>query len=117
MANRLPFDLLIAFAALICLVIAGVAYRSRGKVSRASSFTVMAICGSVWMMATLFDSLATSLFWKEVWWVVIPFAILNTLMGLFFFSLEYSLRLQRVPRGYFIFVSGHYITHLRPYGY
>ncbi len=50
------------------------------------------------MMATLFNSLAVSLFWKEVWWVVIPFAILNTLLGLFFFSLEYSLRLQHVPR-------------------
>jgi diguanylate cyclase (GGDEF)-like protein len=58
----------------------------------------MAISGSIWMMATLFESLATSLFWKEVWWVVIPIAILNTLLGLFFFSFEFSLRLQRVPR-------------------
>jgi diguanylate cyclase (GGDEF)-like protein len=86
------------FAALICLVVAGVAYRSHSKVSRAGSFTIMALSGATWMLGTLFGSLATTLFWKEIWWVVTPFAILNTVMGLFFFSLEFSLRLARIPR-------------------
>jgi diguanylate cyclase (GGDEF)-like protein len=97
--NRLPMNLLMVFAALISLAVAVGAYRSRSKVSRAGSFAVMAISGAAWMMGTVFDDLATSLFWKEIWWVVTTFAILNTLMGLFFFSLEFSLRLQRVPRG------------------
>jgi diguanylate cyclase (GGDEF)-like protein len=99
LANRLPMILLMVFAALICIVAAVGAYRSRSKVSRSGSFAVMAISGAAWMMGTVFDDLATSLFWKEIWWVLTTFAILNTLMGLFFFSLEFSLRLQRVPRG------------------
>ena len=34
---------------------------------------------------------------KEILWRLIRFAVLNTLIGLLFFSLEFSLRLKRVP--------------------
>jgi diguanylate cyclase (GGDEF)-like protein len=50
------------------------------------------------MILVTLDSLITNLAWREVLWRLIPLAILNTLMGLLFFSLEFSLRLKQIPK-------------------
>jgi diguanylate cyclase (GGDEF)-like protein len=96
--DRLPYILLMIVSAFVSAVVAFRAYKSRRKVTRADSFAMMAICASVWMVLVALDTLSTSLAWKEILWGLIPFAILNTLIGLFFFSLEFSLRLKRVPK-------------------
>lgn len=96
--DQLPYILLILFSASVSGFVAIRAYRSRRKVARAASFSMMALCGSVWMILVTLETLITSLAWREVLWRLIPFVILSTLIGLFYFSLEFSLRLKRVPK-------------------
>lgn len=95
--DRLPYILLMFLAAAVCAFVAQRAFRSRRKVARAAPFTMMAGAGSVWMILVTLDTLVSNLVWKEILWCLIPFAILCSLTGLFFFSLEFSLRLKRVP--------------------
>ena len=104
--ERLPYIVLLITATVACGAIAFRAYKARRKVARANSFTLMAVGGSFWMLLILLDLLSTNLFWKQVWWSLIPFAIFNTLMALMFFSLEYSLRLKRVPRWIILVFGG-----------
>jgi diguanylate cyclase (GGDEF)-like protein len=96
--DRLPYLLLMIFSAIGCGAIAIRAYWLRRKVARAASFSMMAICASIWMLMVALDTITTDLAWREVLWGLIPVAILNTLIGLFFFSLEFSLRLSQVPK-------------------
>ena len=96
--DRLPYILVMFFSALLSGGIAFLAYRSRRNVARAASFAMMAACGALWMILVTLDTITTSLALKEVLWWLIPFALLNTLMALFYFSLEFSLRLKKVPR-------------------
>ena len=96
--DRLPYFLLMIFSAAVSAAVAFRAYHLRRKVTRAESFAMMALAGSFWMTVAALDVFSTSLFVKEILWRLIPFAILNTLTGLFFFSLEFSLRLKRVPK-------------------
>lgn len=95
--ERLPYSLLMFCAAAVCAFVALRAYRSRRKVARAAPFTMMASAGSLWMILVTLDTLISSLAWREILWWLIPFVILCTLTGLLFFSLEFSLRLKRVP--------------------
>ncbi len=97
-ASRLPYILLMICSVAVCLFVAQRAYHSRRKVARAASFTTMAIAGAFWMLVATLEASITTLVWKEVFWRLIPFAILCTLTGLFFFTLEFSLRLKKVPR-------------------
>ncbi|HEX7555836.1 MAG TPA: histidine kinase N-terminal 7TM domain-containing protein, partial [Leptolinea sp.] len=96
--DRLPFFLLMTFSALGCAAIAIFAYTSRRKVVRAASFSLMAVFASFWMVLVTLDMITTSLTLKEVLWELIPVAIIMGLNGLFFFSLEFSLRLPQVPK-------------------
>ena len=98
LVDRLPYFLLMIFSALGCAAIAVRAYWSRRKVARAASFSVMAGFASAWMFMVALDTFTTSLALREVLWGLIPVAILNTLIGLFFFSLEFSLRLSQIPK-------------------
>ncbi|MCX6080932.1 MAG: diguanylate cyclase [Chloroflexi bacterium] len=102
--DRIPYTLLMILSATISGVIALRAYQSRRKVARAASFSMMAACGSLWMLLVTLDTFSASLFLKEILWRLMPFAILNTLTALFFFSLEFSLRLKSVPRAVLISV-------------
>ena len=96
--ERGPYVLLMLIAASISGVIALRAYQSRRKVTRAASFAMMAACSSLWMLFATLDTISTQLWLKEILWRVIPIMVLSTLTGLFFFSLEFSLRLKRVPK-------------------
>jgi hypothetical protein len=96
-SDRLPYILIMSAAVLICASIAVRAFQARRKIARAASFSMMALFGAFWMLMVLFDITANSLAWKEIWWRLIPFGILNTLMALLYFSLQYSLHLERVP--------------------
>jgi diguanylate cyclase (GGDEF)-like protein len=95
---RLPFGLLMIVAALIGGLISIRAYRSRRQVRRAAPFAMMAFCGSAWMLLAALDTLLNDLFLREILWWLIPFAMLCALTGLFFFSLEYTLRLKKIPK-------------------
>ncbi|HEY3312848.1 MAG TPA: diguanylate cyclase [Anaerolineales bacterium] len=96
--ERLPYMVVMILSALLSGRIALIAYRSRRKVARAASFAMMASAGVLWILFVTLDMATSSLAIKELLWCLIPFAILNTLMALFFFSLEFSLRLKKVPR-------------------
>ncbi len=100
--DQLPFILLMLFSASLSGAIAVRAYRSRRKVARAASFSMMALFGSLWMILVTLDSLLTSLPWREFLWWLIPLVILSTLMGLLFFSLEFSLRLNELQEQFYI---------------
>ena len=96
--DQLPYILLMLFSALASGLIAMRTYRARRRVARALSFSTMALCGSLWMILVTLESLLSSLTWREMLWWLIPLAILSTLIGLLFFSLEFSLRLKRIPK-------------------
>ena len=96
--EQLPYIVLMIFSSLVSMVSAVSVFRSRRKVTRANSFAMMAICAAVWMLLTTLALIVPNLAWKEVLWALIPFAILTSLTGLFFFSLEFSLRLRKVPK-------------------
>jgi len=96
--DRFPYVVLMLFATTTCAVISVRALRSRRKVARAASFSMMAMAASFWMLLLTVDLLTSSLFIKEILWRLIPFAILGTLLGLLFFSMEFSLRLKRIPK-------------------
>ncbi len=96
--DQLPYVLLMIFSVLVSGGSAVRVYRLRRKVARAKSFIMMAICAAAWMLLTSLSILISNLAWKQVLWALIPFAILNALIGLFFFSLEFSLRLSKVPK-------------------
>jgi len=98
LSERLPYVLLMILSATISMVVAILAFRSRRKVARAMPFAIMALYGSAWMVLVSFETLATNLALKELLWGLIPFFILCTLAGLFFFSLEFSFRLIRAPK-------------------
>lgn len=96
--DRLPYAILMFFATSICGAIAVRAFRSRRKVARAVSFSMMALCASFWMAFLTMEMFASNLVVKEILWRLIHFAILTTLMGLLFFSMEFSLRLKQIPK-------------------
>ncbi len=96
--DQLPYIVLMIFSSLVSVFSAVRVLRSRRKVTRANSFAMMAICAAVWMLLTTLALIIPYLTWKEVLWALIPFAILTSLTGLFFFSLEFSLRLRKVPK-------------------
>ncbi len=95
---RLPYVSLILLSALICAGMALRAYRSRRSVARALAFSWMAIFCAVWMILVALDNLIFNLAWRQILWWLIPLAILSTTISLFFFALEFSLRLRRIPR-------------------
>ncbi len=96
--DRLPYVILMIFATVVCAAISVFTFQSRRKVARAASFSMMAICASFWMILLTADLLASGLFIKEILWRLTPFAMLNTLLGLFFFSMQFSFRMKRIPR-------------------
>ncbi len=96
--DQLPYIVLMFFSSLVSVFSAVSVLRSRRKVSRANPFAMMAICAAVWMLLTTLALIIPNLTWKEVLWAMISFAILTALTGLFFFSLEFSLRLRKIPK-------------------
>jgi diguanylate cyclase (GGDEF)-like protein len=96
--DQLPYSILMLLATTVCIAIAVRVYRSRRKVARANPFTMMAIFASSWMAILTAGMITTNLVVKEILWGLIHFAILNTLLGLLFFSMEFSLRLKRIPK-------------------
>jgi diguanylate cyclase (GGDEF)-like protein/PAS domain S-box-containing protein len=98
MPGRLVYIVLVVLAGAVSASIALRAYRARSQVARAGPFALMALSGACWMLLVALDNLLAGLFWNQVVWSLFPFAIMSTLLGLFYFSLEFSLRLKRVPR-------------------
>jgi diguanylate cyclase (GGDEF)-like protein len=95
-SEKTPYVLMMILSASISSAIAIRAYNSRREVVRAIPFAIMAAMCSFWMIVVTINTFTNDLGLKEVTWSLIPLAIFGTLIGLFFFSLEFSLRLTKV---------------------
>ena len=107
-SDRMLYVLLMFLSASISMVLAILAFRSQRNVPRTKPFAMMALGGSAWMVSVALDMLTNNLVFKSILWWLIPLFILITLIGLFIFSLEFSLHLDRVPKAvlYPVIVTG-----------
>ena len=80
LSERIPYFLLMIFAAAISIFVAILAFRSRRKVARAKPFALMALSGSAWMIFVSMDIITGSHAWKDILCWLIPFAILCTII-------------------------------------